>query len=149
LSPTLFTHHYSIIGIEYYDKNVLNQLVEFMHYYTTELLSEAKLYRDYAKKKNIDVNDVRLAIQARSYNSFTRPLPISFMKAIAADKNLQLLPKIEDLQAIKDSSTKLTAILPSNEYCQINPNIHVISEEIQKEVQEKVRRIFNRKQNDH
>ena len=51
-----------------------------MHYYSTELISEAKIYRDYAKKKTIDVNDVRLAIQAKQYNSFTRPLPISFMK---------------------------------------------------------------------
>ena len=68
------------IGIEYYDKNVLNQLVEFMYYYSTELISEAKIYKDYGKKKNIDVNDVRLAIQAKSFNTFTRPLPLSFMK---------------------------------------------------------------------
>ena len=35
-------------GIEYYEKNVANQLVEFMHYYVTETISEAKVYRDYA-----------------------------------------------------------------------------------------------------
>lgn len=58
-----------------------------MHYYTTELIQEAKVYRDYGKNKNISVNDVRLAIQARSFNSFTRPLPISFMKQIAIEKN--------------------------------------------------------------
>ncbi len=58
-----------------------------MHYYTCELLSEAKVYRDYAKKKNVDVNDVRLAIQEKSFNSFSRPLPISFMKQVAIEKN--------------------------------------------------------------
>jgi len=25
-------------GIEYYEKNVVNQLIEFMNYYTTEIL---------------------------------------------------------------------------------------------------------------
>jgi hypothetical protein len=34
-------------------------------------------------KKNIEVNDVRLAIEARSHGSFTRPLPITYMRQIA------------------------------------------------------------------
>jgi hypothetical protein len=57
-----------------------------MHYYTTEILGEAKLYMEYSKnkdKKNIEVNDVRLAIEARSHGSFTRPLPITYMRQIA------------------------------------------------------------------
>ena len=36
------------LGIEYYEKNVANQLVEFMHYYITETIQDAKQYRDYA-----------------------------------------------------------------------------------------------------
>ena len=123
----------------------MNQIVEFMHYYSTELIQEAKVYKDYARKGVIDVNDVRLAIQARSYNSFTRPLPISYMKQIANEKNKL---KIEDLMNQKDGSSKLSTILPSNEYCQINPSIHIYSEEIQKSVEEKLRRIFNKKQNE-
>ena len=39
-----------ILGIEYYEKNVANQLVEFMHYYITETIQDAKQYRDYAQK---------------------------------------------------------------------------------------------------
>lgn len=37
------------IGIEYYEKNVVNQLLEFMNYYTTEILSEAKIFKEYAR----------------------------------------------------------------------------------------------------
>jgi len=33
-----------------------------MNYYVTELLQEAKIFKEYAGKKQIDVNDVKLAI---------------------------------------------------------------------------------------
>ena len=65
-----------ILGIEYYEKNVVNQLIEFMNYYTTEILQEAKIFREYAglsnnvpdyKKQNVDVNDVKLAISSKAY----------------------------------------------------------------------------------
>jgi histone H3/H4 len=75
------------VGIEHYEKNVVNQLLEFMHYYVTELLQEAKIFKEYAGKKTIDVNDVKLAISSKGYNSFTRPLPLSIVKGIAFDKN--------------------------------------------------------------
>jgi hypothetical protein len=78
-----------VIGIEYYEKNVVNQLLEFMNYYTTEILQEAKIFREYAglsssvqdyKNKHVDVNDVKLAISSKAYQSFTRPLPVSVLK---------------------------------------------------------------------
>lgn len=83
-------------AIEHYEKNVVNQVLEFMHYYVVELVQEAKIYKEYAGKKQIDVNDVKLAIQSKSYNSFTRPLPMSIVKQIAQDKNCIPLPKIDD-----------------------------------------------------
>ena len=83
---------------------MVNQLLEFMHYYTTEILQEAKIYREYAgltaegdfKKQQIDVNDVKLAIQSKAYQAFTRPLPMSVLKTIAQEKNSMELPKLED-----------------------------------------------------
>ena len=93
------------IGVEYYEKNVVNQLLEFMHYYTAEILQEAKIYKEYAglsgsqsdyKKQSIDVNDVKLAIASKAYQSFTRPLPISILKTIALEKNSIELPKLEE-----------------------------------------------------
>ena len=82
-------------GIEYYEKNVTNQLIEFMHYYVTETVQEAKLYRDYAGKERIDVGDMRLAIAGKNYDSFTRPLPVSTVRQVADERNKTPLPKIE------------------------------------------------------
>jgi len=59
---------------------VANQLIEFMHYYVTETVQEARLYKDYAQKSKIDVADMRLAITSKNYDSFKRPLPISTVK---------------------------------------------------------------------
>ena len=58
-----------------------------MNYYVTELITEGIIFKEYAGKEAIDVNDVRLAIQSKSYSSFTRPLPISYMKQVAIEKN--------------------------------------------------------------
>lgn len=71
-------------------------MLEFMHYYIVEVLQEAKIYKEYAGKKTLDVNDVKLAMQSKSYNSFTRPLPMSMLKQIASMKNCINLPKLED-----------------------------------------------------
>jgi hypothetical protein len=76
-----------------------------MNYYTTEILQEAKIFREYAglsnnqsdyKKQTVDVNDVKLAISSKAYQSFTRPLPVSVLKSIAAEKNSMDIPKFED-----------------------------------------------------
>lgn len=84
---------------------MVNQLLEFMHYYTTEILQEAKIYKEYAclssniseyKKQQLDVNDVKLAIASKSYQSFSRPLPVSILKQIALEKNQTELPKYDE-----------------------------------------------------
>jgi hypothetical protein len=51
-----------------------------MHYYITETVQEARLYKDYAQKTKIDVADMRLAIASKNYDCFKRPLPISTIK---------------------------------------------------------------------
>ena len=83
---------YFSLGIEYYEKNVVNQLIEFMHYYVTETVSEAKQYCDYAGKERIDVGDMRLAIAGKNYDSFTRPLPVNTVRQVADEKNKVPLP---------------------------------------------------------
>lgn len=84
-------------GIEYYEKNVVNQLIEFMHYYVTETVQDAKLYRDHAGKDKVDVGDMRLAIATKNFDSFTRPLPVSTIKQVADEKNQKPLPAIETM----------------------------------------------------
>jgi predicted nucleotide-binding protein (sugar kinase/HSP70/actin superfamily) len=66
---------------------VTNQLVEFMNYYMTETIQEAKTYRDYANKTKIDVADMRLAISSKNYDSFVRPIPMQSVREVAEQKN--------------------------------------------------------------
>jgi hypothetical protein len=81
-----------------------------MHYYVTETIQEAKTYRDHAKKQgNIDVADIRLAIQNRNADSFTRPLEVSALRVVADQRNKQALPAIDTLQSWIDDSTASTA----------------------------------------
>ena len=140
-------------GVEYYEKNVINQLLEFMHYYTTEVLQEAKIYREYAgltaegdyKKQQIDVNDVKLAIQSKAYQAFTRPLPMSVLKTIAQEKNSIELPKLEDQSSqygankTAERGARIDSILPK-EYRMLNPNVQIYSEDIEKALHDKVPR---------
>lgn len=93
------------LGIEYYDKNVTNQMIEFMNYYICETLQEAKTYRDYASKSKIDVADMRLAISSQNYESFVRPISISTLREVAAQKNAIPLPAIETIASVTDETT--------------------------------------------
>ena len=68
-----------------------------MHYYVTETVQEAKLYRDYANKDKVDVGDMRLAISCKNSDSFTRPLPVSTIKQVAEKCNSNELEPIETL----------------------------------------------------
>ena len=131
-------------GIEYYEKNVANQLVEFMHYYVTETIQEAKQYRDYAQKPSIDVADMRLAISNQNYMSFTRPLPITTVKQVAEQKNKQALPQIETINSSLESlpqrpvsqTNQLPNSLPTGPESVnlVSPNIQVWSEEIKDKI---------------
>lgn len=89
-------------GVEYYEKNVVNQLIEFMHYYVTETIQDAKQYKDHAGKERIDVGDMRLAIASKNYDSFTRPLPVSTVRQVADDKNKVGLPPIETMKTVSE-----------------------------------------------
>lgn len=43
--------------------------------YITNVLEDAKVYSEHAKKKEIDVSDVQLAIEAKMDHSFIPPPP--------------------------------------------------------------------------
>ena len=51
------------MGIMEYEPRVLNQLLEFAYRYMTTILDDAKMVSGHAKKKAVDVDDIRLAVQ--------------------------------------------------------------------------------------
>lgn len=56
-------------GVNEYEPRVINQMLEFAYRYVCDLLEDSKVYSDYAGKKQIDVDDVKLAIQLKVYKT--------------------------------------------------------------------------------
>lgn len=84
------------MGMEDYEPNVINQMLEFSYSkftfnldmdgsqdlqlfpvlgYVTNILEDAHVYSEHAQKKEIDISDVKLAVQSRMDHSFTTPPP--------------------------------------------------------------------------
>ena len=76
-----------------------------MQYYVSEVVQEARTFRDYSKKSQIDVADMRLAIASKNYDSFTRPLPIDTIKKVADVKNRVELPEIETIHSTNEDGS--------------------------------------------
>ncbi|MEE6507605.1 hypothetical protein FKM82_027209 [Ascaphus truei] len=111
------------MGITEYEPRVINQMLEFTYRYVTTILEDAKIYSSHAKKNNIDADDVRLAIQCRTDQSFTSPPPRDFLLDIARQKNQTPLPLIKPYSGPR---------LPPDRYCLTAQNYRLKS--IQKKI---------------
>jgi len=82
------------MGVEGADPKVSQLLLEFLHKYVAEVVSDAALYQEHAGKPDLDIDDLRLAIQAKVNGAFSQPAPREFMIEIARAKNAVPLPLI-------------------------------------------------------
>ncbi|XP_053218829.1 transcription initiation factor TFIID subunit 9-like [Podarcis raffonei] len=106
------------MGITEYEPRVINQMLEFAYRYVTTILEDAKIYSSHAKKSSVDADDVRLAIQCRTDQSFTSPPPRDFLLDIARQKNQTPLPLIKPYSGPR---------LPPDRYCLTAPNYRLKS----------------------
>uniref|UniRef100_L7M0M0 Putative transcription initiation factor tfii-d component n=1 Tax=Rhipicephalus pulchellus TaxID=72859 RepID=L7M0M0_RHIPC len=83
------------MGIVDYEPRVINQMLEFTYRYVTNILEDARLYSTHSKKRAVDVDDVRLAIQMQAEKTFTSPPPRDLLMEIARQKNSTPLPLIK------------------------------------------------------
>lgn len=83
------------MGIAEHEPRVINQMLEFTYRYVTNILDDARLFSTHAKKRGVDVDDVRLAIQMQADKSFTSPPPRDLLMEIARQKNSTPLPLIK------------------------------------------------------
>ncbi|XP_076446078.1 uncharacterized protein LOC143283711 isoform X2 [Babylonia areolata] len=105
-------------GVVEYEPRLIHQMLEFTYQYVTDVLEDAKVYSQHANKKNIDVDDVKLAVQCRTDHSFTNPPPKELLQEIARQKNGQPLPPIKPYGGPRS--------LPDR-YCLTNPNFRLRS----------------------
>lgn len=52
--------------------------------YITNVLEDARVYSEHAQKKELDVSDVKLAVQTRMDHSFTTPPPRDVSQNVAS-----------------------------------------------------------------
>ncbi|KAF3425061.1 hypothetical protein E2986_04834 [Frieseomelitta varia] len=96
------------MGITDYEPKVINQLLEFTYRYVTCILDDSRIYANHAKKKFIDLDDVRLAVKMQLERTFTNPPPRDVLLDVARAKNNVPLPFVK-------SNTGLR--LPPDRFC--------------------------------
>ncbi|XP_065578685.1 transcription initiation factor TFIID subunit 9B-like [Artemia franciscana] len=96
------------LGVQQYDPRVVNQLLDFVYKYVTSMLDDSKIYSNHANKKNIDIEDVRLAVALRVEKDFTTPPPREVLMDIARTKNALPLPPVKAHCGLR---------LPADRYC--------------------------------
>ncbi|XP_012259851.2 transcription initiation factor TFIID subunit 9 [Athalia rosae] len=91
-----------------YEPKVINQLLEFTYRYVTCILDDSRVYANHAKKKFIDLDDVRLAVKMQLERSFTNPPPRDVLLDVAKAKNNIPLPFVKPNNGLR---------LPPDRYC--------------------------------
>jgi len=80
------------MGITDYEPRVINQMLEFSYRYVTNVLDEAKAVSNHARKKTVDVDDVKLAVQMYAEQNLTSPPTRDILLETARTKNAVPLP---------------------------------------------------------
>ncbi|XP_012276880.1 transcription initiation factor TFIID subunit 9 [Orussus abietinus] len=96
------------MGINDYEPKVINQLLEFTYRYVTCILDDSRIYANHAKKKFIDLDDVRLAVKMQLERTFTNPPPRDVLLDVARAKNNIPLPFVKPNNGLR---------LPPDRYC--------------------------------
>jgi len=105
------------MGLKEWEPRVVHQLLEFMHRYVSEILTDAQDYANHAGRNIIDNKDLRLSIEARLEKG-AQPLPRQELIRLSKRKNAQPLPPLP---------YKVPGVvLPPEEYCLIKENYQVI-----------------------
>ncbi|KXJ78998.1 hypothetical protein RP20_CCG002551 [Aedes albopictus] len=96
------------LGVSDYEPRVINQLLEFTYRYVTCILDDAKVFANHARKKVIELDDVKLATQMILDKAFTSPPPRDVLLEIARNRNNIPLPLIKTHCGLR---------LPPDRYC--------------------------------
>eukprot|EP00741_Cyanophora_paradoxa_P025533 tig00000383_g24639.t1 len=101
------------MGVESYDPKVVNQMLDFVYRYVSEVLTDARDYMDHAARQNLELDDVRLAIQSKVNQTFTQPPPKELLMDLARARNGQPMPIIPNKNGFH---------LPDPKFCLLSQN---------------------------
>ncbi|KAK7070364.1 Transcription initiation factor TFIID subunit 9B [Halocaridina rubra] len=98
------------MGITDYEPGVINQMLEFTYRYVTQILDDARVFANYAKKtKTIEMDDVKLAVYMQMEKCFTSPPPRDLLLDLSRARNSNPLPPIK--------ANQHGVRLPPDRYC--------------------------------
>ena len=127
------------MGIHDFDPRVVNQMLEFSYRYVTNILEDSRVYSQHARKKTVDIEDVKLAVQmqvgafllitsfvifvkmytnVKADQNFTAPPPREVLLDLARTKNAVQLPLIKPALGIR---------LPPDRHCLTACNYKVMT----------------------
>eukprot|EP00088_Acartia_fossae_P012029 TRINITY_DN16157_c0_g1_i10.p1 TRINITY_DN16157_c0_g1~~TRINITY_DN16157_c0_g1_i10.p1 ORF type:complete len:229 (+),score=63.55 TRINITY_DN16157_c0_g1_i10:478-1164(+) len=101
------------LGIQDYEPGVLTQMVEFSYRYVTKVLEDAKVYSQHARKRNVDIDDVKLAVQVMCDQTVTSPPTRDVLLELAQAKNEVQLPLVRSSAGLR---------LPPDRHCLTSTN---------------------------
>jgi transcription initiation factor TFIID subunit 9B len=101
------------MGVVEYNPRVIAQLLEFMHRNVLEVLQDSLDYRDHSGRKDLDIEDVKVAINTRDAMNLVDPPPREVLQGIARQCNSQPLPMIMERFGVR---------IPEEKYCLTNAN---------------------------
>eukprot|EP01130_Rhizamoeba_saxonica_P019307 TRINITY_DN9944_c0_g1_i1.p1 TRINITY_DN9944_c0_g1~~TRINITY_DN9944_c0_g1_i1.p1 ORF type:complete len:146 (+),score=36.14 TRINITY_DN9944_c0_g1_i1:45-482(+) len=106
------------MGVDHWEPRVINQLLEFMHKYVSDVLVESQEYSSHAERGEITPDDVKLAIDSRLSSTTQTPTRREMIK-LATKKNQQRLTHL--------SSPFPGVVLPNSDSCLTKLNYQVKS----------------------
>jgi len=106
------------LGIHQYDPGVLTQMLEFSYRYISNILEDAKLYSNHARKRTIDSEDVKLAVQVNTEQTVTGPPSRDVLLELAQSRNNQQLPLVKPGAGLR---------LPPDRHCLTSTNYRLRS----------------------
>ncbi|QLL32615.1 hypothetical protein HG536_0D01370 [Torulaspora globosa] len=97
-------------SIHQYEDQVPLQLMDFAFRYTRGVLKDAMVYNDYAEQpdEGLTVEDIRLAIAARTQYQFKPTAPKELLLQLASERNKKALPQVMGMWGVR---------LPPEKYC--------------------------------
>jgi len=96
------------MGIMDFEPRVVNQLLEFSYRYISTILEDSKVLSAHARKKAVDLDDVKLAVQMHTDHNLTNPPPRDLLLEVAAKRNALSLPVPKQSGGLR---------LPPDRYC--------------------------------
>lgn len=83
------------LGINDYEPGVVTQMLEFSYRYITSVLEDARTYSNHARKKQLDVDDIKLAVQMQCEQNNTAPPTREVLLELSQFRNSTQLPLVK------------------------------------------------------